>query len=73
MEKRFSNTFETKYITKLTKTILKNSYRILQDFICLISCKIFEEKYFSGYILLTDQISLSGCLYFVRYWAIFVL
>ena len=27
---------------------------------------IFEEKYFS-YIILTDQISLSGCLYFARY------
>ena len=36
---------------------------------CLISCKIFEEKYFSCYILLTDQISLS-CLYFVRYYII---
>ena len=27
---------------------------------------IFEEKYFSYYILLTDQLSFSGCLYFVR-------
>ena len=25
---------------------------------------IFEEKYFAGYILLTGQISLSGCFYF---------
>ena len=33
-----------------------------------IFCMIFEEKYFSCYILLTDQMSLSGCLYFVRYW-----
>ena len=40
---------------------------------CLISCMIFEEKYFSGYIILTDSILLSGCLYFVRYWAICVL
>ena len=31
---------------------------------------IFEEKYFSCFILLIDQISLSGCLSFVRYWAI---
>ena len=30
-------------------------------------CMIFEEKYFSCSIVLTDQISLSGCLYFVRY------
>ena len=32
-----------------------------------------KKKYFSSYILLTDQISLSGCLYFLRYWAIYVL
>ena len=35
-------------------------------------CMIFEEKYFSHYILLTDQISLlslSDCLYFLRYQA----
>ena len=32
-----------------------------------------KEKYFSCYILLTDQISLSDCLYFLRYWAICVL
>ena len=34
---------------------------------------MFEEKYSSCHILLPDQISLSGCLYFVRYWAICVL
>ena len=28
------------------------------------------EKCFSCYILLTDQISLSDCLYFLRYWVI---
>ena len=27
----------------------------------------FEKKYFSSYILLTYQVSLSCCLYFVRY------
>ena len=31
---------------------------------------IFEENFFSRYILLTDQISLSDVLYFLRYWAI---
>ena len=31
---------------------------------------IFQEKYFSCYILLTDQISLSDCIYFSRYWTI---
>ena len=30
----------------------------------------FQEKCFSCYILLTDQISLSDCLDFSRYWAI---
>ena len=33
----------------------------------------FEQKCSLCYILLTDQISLPGCLYFVRYWAICVL
>ena len=32
-----------------------------------------QQKCFSCYILLTDQISLPGCLYFLRYWAICVL
>ena len=35
-----------------------------------IFCMIFEEKIFSRNILLTDPISLSGCLYFLRYMAI---
>ena len=34
---------------------------------------IFQEKCFSCYILLTDQISLFDCLYFLRYWAICVI
>ena len=33
----------------------------------------FSRKMFSCYILLTDQISLSDYLYFLRYWAICVL
>ena len=33
----------------------------------------FQEKCYSCQILLTDQISLSDCLYFSRYWAICVL
>ena len=31
---------------------------------------ILQEEYFSRYVLLTDQISLSGYLYFLRYWVI---
>ena len=38
-----------------------------------ILCIIFQQKCSSWYIVLTDQISLSGCLYFLRYWAICVL
>ena len=34
---------------------------------------IFGEKYFSCYILLTEETVLSGSLYFVRYWALCVL
>ena len=34
---------------------------------------IFEEKYFSCYILLTDQFSLPDCLYFSRHLAICLL
>ena len=34
---------------------------------------IFQEKCFSCYTLLTDQISLSDCLYFLRYWSICLL
>ena len=29
---------------------------------------VFQEKYFSSYILLTDQVALSDCDYFLRYW-----
>ena len=34
------------------------------------SVLFFEEKYTSRFIILIDQISFPGCLYFVRYWAI---
>ena len=36
--------------------------RIWNLSLCLIFCMIFEEKYSSHYILLTGQMSLSGCL-----------
>ena len=35
-----------------------------------ILCIIFQEKCISIYNALTDQISFSDCLYFLRYWAI---
>ena len=33
---------------------------------------IFQEKCFSSYILLSDQISMPDCLHFLRYWSIYV-
>ena len=33
----------------------------------------FQDKFFSSYILLTDQFSWSDCLYFLKYCAICVL
>ena len=46
--------------------LLKKQKEAWNQSTCLIFCKIFKEKYFSCYILLTDQTSLYGCLYFVR-------
>ena len=43
------------------------------ELVSLIFCMTFEEKHFSCYIILSDHISMSGCLYFVRHWAISVL
>ena len=33
----------------------------------------FSKKCSSCYVLSTDQISLSGCVYILRYWAICIL
>ena len=54
------------------KAFLKKQKEVWNYSPCLIFIMVFEEKYFSPYIPLSDQISLSGCLYFVRYWAICV-
>ena len=35
-----------------------------------ILCMILQEKCFSCYILQTDEILLSNCMYFLRYWEI---
>ena len=43
------------------------------QFLHHILCMIFQEKCFLCYILLTDQISLSDCLYVSNYWATCVL
>ena len=51
------------------KAFLKNKNSLSASFFGMI----FEEKHFSPYILLTDQISLPDCLYFLRYLATYVL
>ena len=47
--------------------------RIWEQFLHSILCIIFQQKCFSCYILLTDQILLSYCVYFLRYCVICVL
>ena len=41
--------------------------RVWEQYFHHILCMIFEEKFFSFHLLITDQISLSDCLYFLRY------
>ena len=47
--------------------------RAWEQFLQHILCIIFQQKSSSGYIVVTDQISLPGYPYFLRYWAICVL
>ena len=56
--------------SKLYKTLYSISVfqkRTLDQFVHQILCNIFQEKCFSCCVLLTDQIPLSNCLYFLRY------
>ena len=46
---------------------------VWEEFLHHILCMIFQEKCLSCYILLTDQILLFDCVYFLRYWSICVL
>ena len=54
-------------------SILIFKKRACEQFLYHILCMIIQEKYFSCYALLTDQISLPDCLYCLRYWYICVL
>ena len=54
----------------LIENFLKKQIEVLNQSPCLIFFLVFVEKYFSHYILLTDQTSLSNCHYFVRCWII---
>ena len=47
----------------LNLDFLQKELRILQQ----IFCMIFQEKRFSCHILLTDQIPLPDCPYFLKY------
>ena len=47
--------------------------RVWDQFLHHILCMNFQEKYSSCYILLTDEILLSDCLYFSKYWVVCVL
>ena len=70
----------SKYIEKLScKPFAFTSYKIKKTkrSLELVSLPHFIQnfwrKYFCFHALLTDQISLPGCLYFVRCWALCVL
>ena len=67
-----TNAIKTNYITFQTIDtekclILIFCKRVWDELPHHIFCMIFREKYFSCYILLTEQISLYSCLYFLRY------
>ena len=56
------------------KTFLKKTKRGLELVYLPHFLRDFRrKKYYCCYILLPDQISMSGCLHFVRYWAICIL
>ena len=62
------------YITDLEIcSILVFQIRLWEQLLQHIVSMIFQQKCSSCYILLTNQISLAGCLYFLRYWEISVL
>ena len=61
------NCIKLQTINPLTCSILILQERVWEQFFHPILYMIFQEKCFSYYILLTDQISMSDCLYFLRY------
>ena len=72
------NTIETNCLKLYTVdheicSILIFQTRVWEQPLQHILCMTFQQKCSSFYNLLTDQISLPGCLYFLRYWAICVL
>ena len=72
------HTIKTNFITLKTVDVKTCSLSLLCKRVWVylfhhILNMIFQEKYFSCYILLTYRASLSGCLYFLRYWTVHVL
>ena len=63
------NTIKTNSVKlyTITREICSIQKRIWDQCLHHILCMIFQEKCFSGYILLTDQISPSDCFNFWRY------
>ena len=51
-------------------SVLIFQIRVWEQFLQHVLCMIFQQKCSSSYILLPNQIQLSGCLYFLRNWAI---
>ena len=70
--KIYQNIFKRKcqtlaFILYKASFFLKKKKKIWNSSSCLAFCMTLEEKYFSNYILLTDEISLPGSLYFLRF------
>ena len=72
------HTIETNYsklhtIDSEICSILIFQISVQKQFLQHILSMTFQQKCSSCYILLTDQISLPGSLYFLRYWSIYIL
>ena len=68
-----SKLYKIQTIDPEIQPILIFQKRVFEQFLNLTLSIIFRETCFSRYILLTDEISLSDCIYFLGYWAISVL
>ena len=64
----FHRFLNTRVLNDPEMSVILISYKMVCDELSLhIFSMGFLEKYLLRYILLTDQISLSGCLHFLRY------
>ena len=63
----------SKYIKTVENQLILGFFKNIKKCLELVTLPHFPhsiwKEYFSFYVLLIDQISLSGCLYLVRYWA----